>query len=296
VKILLTGATGLIGRKLVLALLRAGHEVFALSRSAAKLPELPEAHVFPWSDDQIPPSKALAHCDVIIHLAGEGIADQRWTDARKKRIQDSRINGTKNLVKAISALPQEQRPKLLISGSAIGYYAQSENSQDENSNPGQDFLANLCIEWEACAKESEQYGLRTVLLRTGLVLAKEGGVLSKTGPIVLGSGQQWMSWIHIDDMVRFILFAIENKNLSGPYNLTAPHPVTNKEFTKAVSQYRGFPLTLRAPKFALNLALGELAEAVLSNQRVLPTKTLSTGFQYQYAQLDQALNNLIGKH
>ena len=226
-KILITGATGLIGKRLVHELLKEGHSVFALSRSPGNLPTLPAAHVFSWSDDQVPSAKAVANCDVIVHLAGEGIADKKWTEARKKRIWDSRVEGTKNLVKAIAALNQEQRPKLLISGSAIGFYDNSEKSQDENSVLGKGFLSKLCLEWETAAKDAEQFGLRTVLLRTGLVLSKQGGVLSKTGPIVLGSGNQWMSWIHIEDMIRFILFAIHNTHLSGPYNLTAPNPTTN---------------------------------------------------------------------
>lgn len=292
-KILVTGATGLIGRRLLHVLLKQRHHVLALARSPEKLPELPENNVFSWSDHQIVPLDALKNCDAVIHLAGEGIADQRWSDERKKRIWDSRVAGTKNLIKSIGLLDHHQRPRLLISGSAIGYYGQSDQPQDETSKRGDGFLSNLCAEWEWAAQDSENDGLRTVLIRTGLVLANESGVLAKTGPVVLGNGRQWMSWIHIEDIIRFILFALENKNLSGSYNLTAPHPVTNKEFTTAVAQFSSIPLTISVPQFALKLILGEMSEIVLANQKVIPTKTLASGFRFIYSQLDTALNNLL---
>ena len=293
-KILVTGATGLIGRRLIHVLLKQGHRVLALARSPEKLPELPESNVFAWSDHQIVPLEAIKNCDAVIHLAGEGIADARWSDERKKRIWDSRVNGTNNLVKSIGLLDEIHRPRLLISSSAIGYYGPSNFPQGEDSNKGEGYLPELCGEWESATKKSELDGLRTVILRTGLVLANDRGVLSKTGPVVLGDGQQWMSWIHVDDIVRFIDFAIQNQSLSGAYNLTAPHPVTNKVFTKAVAQYSGIPFTVSVPKFALKLVLGEMADIVLANQKIVPTKTLASGFKFIYNQLDDALKNLRG--
>lgn len=294
VKVIVTGATGLIGKHLVYALMREGHQVVAFARSIGKLPELPNENVYTWSHEKLPPAEALINSDVVIHLAGEGIADRRWTAERKQKIWDSRVVGTKNLVKALSLLPENQRPKVLISGSAIGYYAQSSRSQDESSGQGKEFLSNLCIEWETAALESEKLGLRTVLVRSGLVLAKEGGVLSKMGPITLGRGQQYMSWIHIDDLVGFILFALNNSSIKGPFNLTAPSPVTNKEFTKTFSKIKGYPITLFAPKSILKLVLGELSEAVLANQKIVPRRALSLGFNFKYENLEPALQDLLG--
>ncbi len=293
-KVLVTGATGLIGRHLVYSLLQDGHTVIALARSPEKLPELPSQNVFSWSDDQPVPLDAIKNCEAIIHLAGEGIADALWTAKRKKRLWDSRVNGTKNLVNSIGLIDQGLRPKILISGSAIGYYGQSENQQDEQSPQGVGFLSQLCAEWESAALVSEKYGLRTVLLRTGLVLAKEGGVLSKAAPVVLGKGTQVMSWIHIEDIISFIKLALQNSRLKGPFNLTAPNPANNKEYTRLTSRYQGFPFTMKAPQFALKLALGEMSEIVLSNQNVLPKRAVAAGFKFKYVQLDDALKNLLG--
>lgn len=294
-KILVTGATGLIGRKLIHKLQTSGHTVFALARSPEKLIELPDANVISWSDDKIPDLSIMDGCDAVVHLAGEGIADKRWTSQRKKRLWDSRIVGTQNLIEGIARLSTSNRPKTFISGSAIGYYEQGDNILYENSPPGKDFLSNLCVEWENAAREVEKLGARTVLIRTGLVLAKDGGVLQKTGPVVLGNGQQWLSWIHIEDMVRFIFFALENTKLNGPYNLTAPYPVTNLEFTKKVARLLNFPFTVSAPSFVLKLALGEMSEAILSSQKVTPQKILSSGFIFKYEQINAALESLIGK-
>lgn len=293
-KVLVTGATGLIGRKLIHALLRKGIDVCALARSPEKLPELPEENIFLWSDEQIPSTEAITGCDVIVHLAGEGIADQRWTKARKKRIWESRIQGTKNLVSAMRLLSVTERPKVLISGSAIGIYAESEQPQDESSPQGNGFLTELTTAWETEAKEAQDLGVRTVLVRTGLVLSNKGGLLSKSGPIVLGSGQQWMSWIHIQDMIRFILFAMDTKDISGAYNLTAPNPVRNKEFTKKLAHQMGIPMTLPAPALALKLALGEMSQAVLANQKILPKRAQAAGFEFTYNTIDDAFKNLVG--
>lgn len=293
-KILITGATGLVGRELIHRLLINGHEVLALARSPQNLPELPDKNIFAWSDDQAPPAAAIAGCDAIVHLAGEGIVDQRWSKSRKKRLWDSRITGTKNLISAVATLEPEQRPKVLVSSSAIGYYAQGNVPQNERSPLGKGFLADLCAAWESSANEAERLGVRTVLLRTGLVLGKHGGLLKKTGPIVLGDGQQWMSWIHIEDIVRFILFSIESAEVSGPYNLTAPTPVTNVAFTKNFARIAGFPFTISVPKIALKLALGEMSQVVLASQRILPNRAIAAGFEFKYEKLDQALQNLIG--
>ncbi len=312
-KILMTGATGLIGKPLVYKLLVEGHEIFALSRSPHKLPELPEENIISWTDDKIPELGLIkGGFDAVIHLAGEGIADKKWTKQRKTQLWNSRVNGTKNLITAISKLNPNDRPKLLISGSAIGYYplspdesnqadsqskkTQSKNAFDENSPQGNGFLSELCQNWEKEANIANHLGLRTVILRTGLVLAKGGGVLKKTGPVVLGNGKQWMSWIHIQDIIEFILFALKNETLHGPFNLTSPNPVTNSEYTKQASSLMGFPLTLPAPSTVLALALGELSQAVLGSQKVLPKKTVQAGFEFKYPELKLALTDLLKDH
>lgn len=295
-KVLVTGATGLVGKKLVHKLLTSGHEVVALARSPEKLPEIATKNIIKWDDTQSPPSYIFSGCDAVIHLAGEGIADKRWTPQRKEQLWNSRVNGTKNLVDSFSSLPPELRPRVFISGSAIGYYPSSEADLNESAKAGTGFLSNLCKNWEKAATQAEKIGIRTVLLRTGLVLSREGGVLSKTGPVILGDGNQWMSWIHIDDMIRFILFSLENTSTSGPYNLTSPLPVQNKEFTKVVARVAGYPFTIKAPSFALKLALGELAETVLANQKVLPARTLAAGFAFEYPEIQDCIKNLLSNY
>jgi uncharacterized protein (TIGR01777 family) len=292
-KVLVTGATGLIGRHLTYALMLEGHQVFALARTPEKLPELPAENVFVWNDQQIPSGEIFKNCEAVIHLAGEGIADQLWTESRKQKLRDSRIIGTKNIVEAIASLPAEQRPKTLISGSAIGYYKDSSEQQDETSPAGQGFLSDLCKDWESQALACEALGLRTVLLRTGLVLAREGGLLSKSGPIVLGDGKQWMSWIHIADLVQLILLALKNPSLSGPLNMTAPNPVTNRDFTKTYAETKNIPFTVSAPKVILKLATGDLSQAILSNQRIAPNKALALGYKFRFENLNEALSDLL---
>lgn len=294
-KIAITGASGLIGKKIIHALLRDKHTVIALARSANKLPEVPEKNIFSWSDSEEVPTESIVGCDAVIHLAGEGIADKRWTEERKKRLWDSRVQGTSNLISAFKKLSPKDRPKLFISGSAIGYYANSDDPQDESSKAGSNFLADLCVAWEAEALKAEELEIKTVILRTGLVLSEEGGLLEKTAPVVLGSGQQWMSWIHIEDYVDFVMQTLTSKTIQGPYNLTAPKPVKNYDFTKAYAKCKGIPLTISAPEVALKVALGELAQAVLANQKVLPKKMLDSGFKFKYEDIHQALADLVGR-
>ncbi len=294
-KIAITGATGLIGKKIIHSLLREQHSVFALTRSIEKLSEVPEENIFTWSDSEEIPLDAFRGCDAVIHLAGEGIADKRWTEERKKRIWDSRVGGTARVIQALQKLPQNERPKILISGSAIGYYSNSDDPQDENSGAGTGFLSDLCCAWEAEALKAEDLGLRTVLLRTGLVLAEEGGLLEKTAPVILGHGRQWMSWIHIVDYVHFVMRALSREDMRGPFNLTAPQPVTNAEFTKVYAKCKGLPLTVTAPESALKFVLGEMSQAVLSNQKILPKKALSSGFKFKFDSISLALSDLVGQ-
>lgn len=293
-KVVVTGATGLIGRQLIHQLMIEGHNVLALARSPEKLPELPPENVYRWSDEQVPNSAIFKNCDAVIHLAGEGIADKLWTNSRKQKLRNSRVLGTKNIAQSLLLLPAEQRPKTFISGSAIGYYANTSESQDESSAPGSGFLADLCKDWEAAALECKTQGLRTVLLRTGLVLARDGGFLKKSGPVVLGDGTQWMSWIHIDDVVQMIKFALMNESIEGPINLTSPNPVSNKVFTKSYAKTKHIPLNLSAPSVILKTLTGDLSQAILANQKVMPSKALAAGFKFKFTDLESALKDLIG--
>ncbi|MEI8025927.1 MAG: TIGR01777 family oxidoreductase [Pseudomonadota bacterium] len=294
-KILVTGATGLIGRKLIHSLMRQGHEVSALARSPQKLPEIPSDRVFSWSDQEVPSPEVFSKMDIVVHLAGEGIADKLWTAPRKKRLRDSRVEGTKNIVRAISMLSEDSRPKVFISASAIGFYGNSSSPHHENGRAGSGFLPELCRDWESAANQARALGLRTVLLRIGLVLAKESGFLSKAPPFILGSGSQWMSWIHIDDAVRLIDFAIKESAIEGELHLTAPTPVTNRDFMKTYSAVKGVPFLLTAPKWVIKLLTGELSQIVLSSHRVQPLKALQLGFRFQFENLGEALENLVGK-
>jgi uncharacterized protein (TIGR01777 family) len=297
-KITVTGATGLIGYRLTKSLLESGHAIHTLGRRRAA--GLPESVGFSeWkSTNEEPPAESLAGADAVIHLAGEPVA-QRWTPEVKTRIRASRVEGTRQLVNALST--QSRRPAVLINGSAIGYYgSRGDEVLTEDSDAGDDFLARLTIEWEHAAELAEALGMRVVLLRTGLVLGKDGGALAKMLPPFrfglggrLGSGKQWMSWIHIDDLIRLILFSIENAGVRGPVNGTAPHPVTNVQFTKDLAAVLHRPAVLPAPQFVLRRALGEMANAVLASQRVVPRVAQSAGFEFQYPQLRAALERLL---
>ncbi len=294
-KVLVTGATGLIGRKLVHSLMTQGHEVSALARSPQKLTEIASDRVFPWSDQDVPSPEIFSGKDIVVHLAGEGIADKLWTAHRKKRLRDSRVQGTKNIVQAISMVPKALRPKVFISASAIGFYEESTSPHYKNSVAGTGFLAELCRDWESSAMQARDLGLRTVLLRIGIVLAKESGFLSKIPPFVLGNGSQWMSWIHIDDVVRLIEFSTIENSLEGEFHLTAPNPVTNLDFMKIYSAVKEIPLLLTAPKWTIKLLTGELSQVVLSSHRVQPLKALQLGFKFRFESLNEALEDLVGQ-
>ncbi len=272
--IAITGASGLIGTRLREQLTGAGHSAVAISRGGP-----------------LPP------CDALVHLAGEPVA-QRWTDAAKKRIHDSRVEGTRQLVSALSA--QSQRPRVLICASAVGYYgSRGDQILTEASAPGDDFLARVVVDWEEAARSAESLAIRVVSLRFGMVLG-HGGALAKLLPPFrfgvggrLGSGHQWMAWIHIEDAVNLILFALNLAALRGAINATAPQPVTNEEFTYRLAIALHRPAFLPVPAFALRLALGEMSEMVLASQRVLPTIAKSSGFRFQYPDLQKALENLL---
>jgi uncharacterized protein (TIGR01777 family) len=298
--ITVTGATGFIGARLVQSMLQSGHSVHAVGRKRS--PTLPAAVRFSeWdSSENELPAESLATADAIIHLAGEPVA-QRWTPEAKQRIRSSRVDGTRNLVNALAK--QSRRPQVLVCASAIGYYGSRGNEVlTETTIPGRDFLAQVVVDWERAAREAEPLGIRVVPLRFGVVLGKDGGALPKMLPPFrlglggrLASGQQWMSWIHVDDAIGLIRFALENSTIRSPMNATAPHPVPNVEFTEELAAALHRPAIFPVPRFALKLLFGEMAEVILGSQRVIPQAAQSAGFQFEYPELRPALLRLLSE-
>ncbi len=299
--ILITGGTGLIGQRLMARLLTDTHHLTILSRQAKRPDDLPNSVNFVQWDSATAAGwgHIMEEVDVVINLAGAGIADERWTAARKKVLRDSRINAGQAVVEAIQAA--RQKPKALLQSSAVGYYGTSENiTMTEESPVGGDFLAKICLDWEVTVKPVEALGVRTVYLRTGVVLDPQGGALPKMalpfklmagGPI--GSGRQWMSWIHQADEVAAIQFLMENDNLSGAFNLTAPQPLRNKDFAKVMGKAMRRPALAPTPGLALKLLFGEMATVLLEGQKVLPTRLQEAGFNFQYPDLESALTDLL---
>jgi len=299
VKITVTGGTGFIGRRVVKRLLAEGHSVHLLVRQA-KTGFGPDVECSIWNAYTIEPEPgSLAGADAVIHLAGEPVS-QRWTPSAKRRIRDSRVLGTRKLVDAMSRL--DRRPAVLVAASAIGFYgSRGEEILTESSAPGQGFLAGVCAEWEKTANEAEKAGIRVVNLRTGMVLGKEGGALAQMlTPFQWGvggqlaQGEQWVSWIHAEDLVSLIVFLVGRGDLHGPVNATSPNPVTNAEFTRHLSAVLHRPALLKVPAFVLHAIYGEMAEIVLGSQRALPQAAQAAGFEFKYTSLRLALQNLLG--
>lgn len=301
-KVFVTGATGLVGSHLTRALTARGDRVLALSRKpidAARFGPLCESVVGdptvagPWSD-------RLAECDAIVHLAGENVSARRWNDEFLKRIRESRIQST---VRITEALVRRGGPKTWVSASAIGYYGpRNDEILTEDAAPGNDFMAQLCIGWERAADPAMAAGVRICHPRVGMVLdAKEGALPRMVRPFKLfaggpiASGNQWVSWIHIVDMVGLILFALDTPTLTGPFNATAPNPVRNREFARTLARVLHRPYWLPVPKFALRLAIGGMAEIVAAGQRVVPRKAMDGGYTFQYPDLRGALESILGK-
>lgn len=295
-RVLVTGASGFIGSALTDALRRDGHEAIALVRHPASGPL--ERRWNPATMD----ASSFEGADAIVHLAGENIAAGRWTADRKRRIAESRSNGTRNI--ALSMAAAKQRPKVLVSASAVGYYGDRDDEVlPETAAPGSDFLAQVAKDWEAATEPAVQAGVRVVKARIGVVLSGHGGALPRMAlPFKfgvggrVGSGRQWMSWITLDDLVRLLIFALGNESLRGPVNAVSPQSVTNAEFTRTLARVLHRPALLPAPAFALRLLLGEMADALLlSSQRVEPRVALESGFRFQYPQLETALGHVFGK-
>lgn len=305
-RIAITGATGFIGRRLVRRLLGDGHTVVTFTRDAGRArAALPvRCEVERW-DPQAAVTRpaALASVEGVVHLAGESVADGRWTAARKRAIRESRMVGTRALVAALGETPAADRPRVLVGASAIGIYGdRGDEELDEESAPGTGFLADVCADWEAAVRPAANLGIRTAIVRIGIVLGRNGGALGKMLPLFrlgaggrLGSGRQWMSWIHLDDLIEVFAAALADDRVSGIVNGVAPHPVTNAEFTRTLARILRRPALVPAPAFALRLALGEMSTIVLASQRVLPRAALRLGFHYRYPDLDGALAELGGE-
>ncbi|MET3107492.1 uncharacterized protein (TIGR01777 family) [Oxalobacteraceae bacterium GrIS 2.11] len=296
-QILITGGTGLIGRSLCQALLNAGHELTVLSRQPGSVAKkcgnavIPMASLNEWT--------AQRSFDAVINLAGEPIVDAAWTDARKKVLWDSRVSLTEDLVKHIAAA--KHKPSILLSGSAIGYYGDcGDLPLTEAAPPGDDFAAALCKAWEQAASAASEQGVRVCLMRTGLVLASQGGLFSrmilpfKLGlGARLGNGRQWMSWIHIDDYVAAVIALLDNPDANGAFNMTAAQPVTNQTFTKKLAAAVHRPAWFVAPAALLKVALGARSILLIGGQQVLPARLQAQGFRFKFDQLDAALQALI---
>ena len=302
-KIIVTGATGLIGSKLVRTLISEGHSVTRLVRGSTQTFRAPGTSAVTWNPDAGKlDGKELEGHDAAVHLAGESVAEGRWTPEKKARIRDSRVKGTRLLAETLARLGA--RPHTLVCASAIGFYGdRGAEVLREESASGADFLSEVCREWEKAAVPASEAGIRVVNLRIGVVLSAEGGALAKMLPPFklglggrIGSGDQYMSWIAIDDMVRVILHALKNESVRGPVNAVAPRPVTNAEFTRTLGRVLSRPTIFPVPAFAARLAFGEMADALLlSSARVEPARLQQTGYQFAYPELEGALRHVLGK-
>lgn len=305
-RVLMTGATGLIGPAVIQALTARGDEVVALGRNpsgaaARDLAALPGVRVLPWRAtgvredwwDEVPRVQA------IVNLAGESVAGKRWSAAQKERILQSRLDATHSVVKAIDAATT--RPGVLLNASAIGYYGfRGDEPLTESAAKGDDFLASVCYQWESAAREMESPQVRLVLPRIGIVFAQADSALQKMAlPFrlfaggAIGSGRQWVSWIHLDDVVGMLLAALDNPKLSGPVNLTAPNPVRNSELSGILGQTLSRPNWIPVPSLALRAAVGQMSEILVTGQRVLPTAALAAGYTFRHPTCPEAVRSLL---
>ena len=300
-RVLVTGASGFIGSALCDALLARGDTVLGLSRDPQRARGTNPSVVWhAWEPTlERPPPVAFENVDGVVNLEGEKI-NQRWSDDAKRRIMESRRTGTHNLIAAIAGL--ERKPKVLVNGSAIGFYGdRGEAMVDESAVPGEGYDAEVVREWEAAAREAEGTGIRLVIVRTGHVLDPRGGLLAELlppfklgvgGPIA--GGRQYMSWVHIDDEVGILLWALDNEKVSGTVNSTAPNPVTNRELSQAIGRALHRPTSVPVPGFVLDLKFGgELGRVLRGGQRVMPRRALDLGYQFRYPEIDGALQNLL---
>ena len=295
-RLVITGATGFIGRALCDKLLAQGHALILFTRGSPRDANTGTKRWLHWTPGALREwDVALDGADGVINLAGEPIAEKKWTQTQRRRIEKSRIDATHSLVQACAKA--KQRPQFLINASAVGYYGpHGDEMITEENTPGDDFLSVLCRDWEEEAKKAEELGMRVVRLRIGIVLGHGGGALRKMAqPFkyfvggALGSGQQWMSWIHLEDLVGLILQMIDDYQTAGPVNATAPNPVRNKEFCQTLGKVMHRPCWASVPGFALRMALGDMAEMLLTGQRVIPAVAEKSGYRFRYPTLEPAL-------
>ncbi len=294
-KVVVTGGTGFVGADIVDALLTRGDEVTLVTRDVSRLPHDLQGRVEAQALDALD----FSGFDAVVHLAGENLFARRWSEEQKKRILRSRIDTSEAVCRAIEVA--QPAPKVLVHASAVGYYGpRGDEDLDETSPPGSDFLAEVCVAWEAACARAERFACRVVALRLGIVLGEGGGALQQMktpftffvgGPI--GDGQQWMSWIHRRDLSRLVLFAIDDERCRGPINAVAPHPVRMNTFAKALGKAMLRPSWLRVPAFALRFAVGEAAAVILQGQRVLPKRAREFGFDFEYPEVADALGEIF---
>jgi uncharacterized protein len=304
-RVVVTGATGTIGRAVCRALAERGDQVVALSRDRDRAQQTLgseiEVAAWPRPSEQPPRASALSGSDAVIHLLGEPV-DQRWTEEAKARIRESRVGSTGMLVAALRELPDGERPRVLVSQSATGFYgARGDQELAENAPPGKDFLATVVVDWEEQAAAAGDL-LRVVTTRTGVVLAPSGGALAKMlppfrlgigGPVA--GGGQYVPWVHVDDVVAALLFCLDHDEVRGPVNLTAPTPVTNAELSRALGRVLHRPAVVPVPGFALRLMYGEMAEIVTTGQRVVPAALRQLGFEFRHPELEAALRDVLAR-
>jgi uncharacterized protein len=306
-RILVTGGTGLIGGRIVARLRNRGDDVIVLSRSADAQARVPAGTrvvtgdptlAGPWLDE-------LSACDGVIHLAGEPIVGHRWSAEFKEKVRDSRAKSTRFIAETLAKSPTKPdgSARVLVNASAIGYYGTYEDNPTEfveTDLPGHGFMPDVCVAWEAATRPAADAGVRVAIVRTGVVLARDGGALPQIarpfrwfagGPVA--SGRQWVSWIHVDDIAGLFLLALDRQDATGPINGTAPEPVTNWGFSQTVAKVLRRPCWLRVPRFALRLALGEMAELATHGQRVIPTRAKALGYEFKYPLLEPALRNAL---
>jgi uncharacterized protein (TIGR01777 family) len=285
-----------VGRALVDALVRDGVEVVSFSREPSRLPAAQRRNGRVW-----PPSPDDVALDAVVHLLGEPVVG-RWTRAKREAILSSRVDGTRRLIEAIEALSPARRPRVLVSASAIGFYGdRGDEALAEGSSAGSDFLADVCVQWEREAARAESLGVRTVMLRIGIVLSRRGGALEAMLPAfrmglggTMGSGSQWWPWIHIEDLVGLARFAVDHEDIRGPLNATAPEPVQQREFAATLARVLARPAFLPAPAFALRAALGAFSQELLASRRVLPERARKGGFSFRFPRLEDSLRDLLG--
>jgi len=300
-RVVITGGSGLIGRALARELGGAGHDVAILTRDPERVGTLPPGvRAAGWDGRTAGGWVSLLTADTaIVHLAGDNVSQGRWTAEKKRRIRDSRVVSGQAVMDALRQAPV--KPRVLVQSSAVGYYgARGDETVSEDTPPGRDFLAAVCQEWEASTAGAESLGVRRAVVRTGIVLAREGGALPAMSlPFRMmiggriGDGRQWFPWIHIDDEVAALRFLLEREDARGAFNLTAPNPVTNRELTRVLARVLGRPAVFPVPGFALRIAVGEMAGALLAGQRAVPSRLAELGFVFRWPDLEPALRNLL---